>query len=157
MPRKRNYRGVGAPLDIEIFEGDEYALPGWDMLSLHRDRLWTVKECKRYIRGSHIARLWYNDDMDAIRDWLVCWEFCMIVCAILEFALWYTEVIRWTKGGQDLSTCTYSNLTMVYVEVMLGKRVNWTTMMAHSHSHIITKTIDIPSNVDWKGGSCTMP
>jgi hypothetical protein len=41
---------------------------------------------------------------------------------------------------------------MVYAEVMLGKHVNWSTMMAHSRSHIITETIDIPSNVDWNGG-----
>jgi len=48
--------------------------------------------------------------------------------------------------------CTYSNLTMVYAKVMLGKRVNWSTMMAHSHSHIIMETIEIPTNVNWNGG-----
>jgi hypothetical protein len=73
-----------------IFESDEYALPGWDMLSAHKDRLWTLKQCKKYITGSHIARLWYCDDMDAIRGWVAHWEFCMIACAILQFALWYT-------------------------------------------------------------------
>ena len=41
---------------------------------------------------------------------------------------------------------------MVYAEVMLGKCVNWTMMTAHSRSHIIRETIDIPSNVDWNGG-----
>jgi hypothetical protein len=40
---------------------------------------------------------------------------------------------------------------MVYVEVMLGKRVNWNTMMAYSCSHT-RETIDIPSEVDWNGG-----
>jgi hypothetical protein len=39
MPRGRNRMGVAAPLDMVIFEGDEYALPGWDMLSPHKDRL----------------------------------------------------------------------------------------------------------------------
>jgi hypothetical protein len=122
------------------------------MLSPHKDRLWTLQQCKIYITGSHIARLWYCDDMDAIWDWLARWEIRMTACAIPKFALHYIEVIRWTKGGQDLPTCTYSNLTMVYVEVMLGKRVNWSTMTAHNHSHIITETIDIPSNVDWNWG-----
>jgi hypothetical protein len=38
-----NRRGVAAPLDMVIFESDEYALPGWDMLSAHKDQLWTLK------------------------------------------------------------------------------------------------------------------
>jgi hypothetical protein len=42
----------------------------------------------------------------------------------------------------------YSNLTMVYTEVMLEKRVNWSTMTTHSRSHITRETIDIPSEVD---------
>jgi hypothetical protein len=78
--------------------------------------------------------------MDTIWDWLARWEFGMIACAIPELALRYTEVIRWTRGGQDLPTYTYSNLTMVYAEVMLGKHVNWSTMTTHSCSHIITET-----------------
>jgi hypothetical protein len=149
MPRARNRRGVAAPLDMVIFENDEYALLGWDMLSPHKDRLWTLKQYKKYITRSHIARLWYCDDMDAIRGWLACWEFHMTTCAIPEFALRYTGVIRFTKGGQNLPTCTYSNLSMVYAEVMLGKRVNWSTMTAHSRSDIIEDTIDIPTNVNW--------
>jgi hypothetical protein len=40
-----NRRGVAAPLDMVIFESDEYALPMWDMLSTHKDRLWTLKQC----------------------------------------------------------------------------------------------------------------
>jgi hypothetical protein len=157
MPQGGNRRGLAAPLDMESFEGDEYELLGWDMLSPQKDRLWILKQCKKYITGSHITRLWYCVDMDAIRGWLTRWKFRMTTCAIPEFALRYIEVIWWTKGGQDLPTCTYSNLTMVYAEVMLGRRVNWTSMTAHSHSHIITETIDMPSNVDWNGGSCTMP
>jgi hypothetical protein len=31
-----------------------------------KDQLWTLKQCKKYITGSHIARLWYCDDMGAI-------------------------------------------------------------------------------------------
>jgi hypothetical protein len=57
MPRGGNCRGVAAPLDMVIFESDEYALLGWDMLSPHKDQLWTLKQCKKYITGSHIARL----------------------------------------------------------------------------------------------------
>jgi hypothetical protein len=87
MPRGGNRRGVAAPLDMVIVEGDEYTLPGWDMLSPHKDQLWTLKQCKKYITGSHIARLWYCDDMDTIQDWLACWEFRMIACAIPELAL----------------------------------------------------------------------
>jgi hypothetical protein len=108
MPRGGNCRGVAAPLDMVIFESDENALLGWDMLSPHKDQLWIPKQCKNYITGSHIARLWYCEDMDAIRGWLDRWEFCMTACAIPEFALRYTEVIRFTRGGQNLPTCTYS-------------------------------------------------
>jgi hypothetical protein len=76
----------------------------------------------------------------------------MTACAIPQFALRYTEVIRFTRGDQNLPTCTYNNLSMVYAEVMLGKRVNWSTMMAHSRSHITVDTIDIPTDVGWNGG-----
>jgi hypothetical protein len=41
---------------------------------------------------------------------------------------------------------------MVYVEVMLGKHVNWSTMTAHSRSDITEDKIAIPTNVDWNGG-----
>jgi hypothetical protein len=76
----------------------------------------------------------------------------MTACAILEFALRYIEVIWFTRGGQNLPTCTYSNLSMVYAEVMLGKRVTWSTMTAHSRSDIIIETINIPTNVNWNRG-----
>jgi hypothetical protein len=96
--------------------------------------------------------LWYCDDMNAIWGWVACWEFRMTSCAIPQFVLRNTEVIRFTRGDQNLPKCTYSNLSMVYAEVMLGKHVNWSTMTAHSRSHIIVDTIDIPTNVDWNGG-----
>ena len=70
-------------------------------------------------------------------------------CVIPQFALQYTKVIRFTKGDQNFPTCTYSNLSMVYAELMLEKRMNWSTMMAHSCSHITTNTIDIPMDDDW--------
>jgi hypothetical protein len=152
MSRGGNRRGVATLLDMVIFESDEYALPGWDMLSAHKDRIWTLKQCKKYITASHIARLWYCDDMDAIRGWVARWEFRMIACAIPQFSLRYTKVIQFTKGDQNLPTCTYSNLSMVYAEVMLGKRVNWFTMTAHSHSDITVDTIDISTDVDWNRG-----
>jgi hypothetical protein len=63
MPRGGNRRAVAAPLDMVIFESNEYALHGWDMLSPHKAIL---KQYKKFITGSHIARLWYCDDMDAI-------------------------------------------------------------------------------------------
>jgi hypothetical protein len=94
-----NRRGVADPLDMVIVEGDEYALPG-DMLSPYKDRLWTLKQCKKYITRSHIVWLWYCHDMDAIRGGLARWKFRMIACAILEFGLRYGEVIWWTRGGQ---------------------------------------------------------
>jgi hypothetical protein len=85
------------------------------MLSPTKDQSWTLKQCKKYSTRSHIARLWYCHDMDAIRGWLARWEFCMIAYAIQQFVLQYGVV----NGGPGSSKCTYSNLTMVYVEVML--------------------------------------
>jgi hypothetical protein len=43
MVRGGNSKGAAAPLDMANFEGDEYALPGWDTLSLMKDQLWTLK------------------------------------------------------------------------------------------------------------------
>ena len=97
-------------------------------------------------------RLWYRDDMDAIWDWMARWEFHIIACAIPQFVLHYTEVIRFTREDQNPPTCTYSNLSMVSAEIMLRKHVNWSTMTAHSHSHITVDTIDIPTDVGWNGG-----
>jgi hypothetical protein len=57
MPRGGNRRGVATPLHMVIFESDEYALPVGDMLSPYKDQLWTLKQCKKYITGSHIERL----------------------------------------------------------------------------------------------------
>jgi hypothetical protein len=98
-----------------ISESDEYALPGWDILSAHKDRLWTLKQYKKYITASHIARLWYCDHMDTIRGWVARWEFHMTACVIPQFALRYTEVIRFIREDQNLPTCTYSNLSMTSI------------------------------------------
>jgi hypothetical protein len=87
-------------------------------LNSTKDQLWILKQCKEIHHEMTYAKLWYSHDMDAIWDWLAHWEFCMTACAIPQFALWYGEVIRWTKRDQALSTCTYSNSTMVYAEVM---------------------------------------
>src|SRR5450759_452231 len=152
MARRRHRRGVADPLDMVIFESDDYALRGWDMLSPHMDRLWTLKQCKKYINASHIARLWSCDDMDTIQGWVARWEFRKTACAIPEFARRYEEVIRFTRGGENPPTCTYSNLSMVYAEVMLGKHVNWNTMTARYRSRITVDTINIPTDVDWNGG-----
>jgi hypothetical protein len=76
----------------------------------------------------------------------------MIACAILEFALCYEEVIRWVGRDQTLPSHTYCNFTMVYAEVMLGKHLNWTTIIAHSRSQFIREIIDIPMNINWNGG-----
>jgi hypothetical protein len=57
IPRVANRKGVADPLDMVIFEGDEYTLPGWDMLSPHKDRLWTLKQYKKYITGSHFCEV----------------------------------------------------------------------------------------------------
>ena len=152
MAGRRHRRGVADPLDMAIFESDDYALPGWDTLSAHKDRLWTKKQCKKYIIASHIARLWNCDDMEAVRGWVSRWEFRKTACAIPQFAQRYEEVIRFTRGGQNLPTYTYTNLAMVYAEVMLGKRVNWDTMTAHYLSHINVDAMDIPTHIDWNGG-----
>jgi hypothetical protein len=76
----------------------------------------------------------------------------MTACAIPQFALRYIEVTRFTMGDQNLPTYTYSNISMVYAEVMLGKRVNWSTTTAHSRFYITVDTIDIPTDVGWNGG-----
>ena len=90
--------------------------------------------------------------MDTIRGRVARWEFCRTICAIPQFALWYIEVIHFIRGDQNLPTCTYSNLSMVYAEVILEKLVNWCMMMAHSRSHIAMDTIDISIDVNWNGG-----
>ena len=98
MSGETNHRGVAAPLNMAIFESDKYALLGWDMLDDHKDQLWTLKQYKKYITASYIARLWYCNDIDAIWDWVARWEFCRTACVIPQFVLRYTEVIRFTKG-----------------------------------------------------------
>jgi hypothetical protein len=47
----------------------------------------------------------------------------------------------------------YINLKMVYAEVLLGKRVQQTTMIANYHSHIIKDTIDISKKYQLEQGT----
>ena len=63
MPRAGNRRRIAASLDMVIFESDEYALPKWNMLSPHKDRLWTLKQCKKIhhrISYCKIVVLWWH-------------------------------------------------------------------------------------------------
>jgi hypothetical protein len=97
---------------------------------------------------SHIVRLWYTDDVDAMQRFVDCWEFCIIAYAVPKFALCCKEVMRWTMKEYNLPTCTYSNLAMVYVEVMLGKHINQSLVIAHSRADITKCIIDIPTNIN---------
>ena len=156
MPREGNRRGVATPLDMVIFEGDEYTVPRWDLLNPHKDWLWTLKQCNKYITGSHITRLWYCDDMDAIQDWLAHWEFRMTTCAISELALWYTEVIWWTKGTRIfphvlIATSQWCMRRWCLRSVWINPE--W---QHKPFSHHYIKQLTFPKMLIGTGGSCTM-
>jgi hypothetical protein len=152
LSTRRHRKGVAEPLDMVIFEGNEHAASGWNTLPDHMDRLWDRRQCKKYIKQSHIARLWNCQNMDAIRGWMDRWEFPKTQCRIPQVTERYEEVIRYTRENQRLPTCTYTNLAMVYAEVMLGKHVNWITLTAHRRASILRDVLDIPTNVEWNGG-----
>jgi hypothetical protein len=72
MPRGGNRRGIAAPLDMVIFESDEYALPGWDILSPHKDRFGhsnNVKNTSRdlILRDYGIVMTWMQSGV----GWLI--------------------------------------------------------------------------------------
>jgi hypothetical protein len=76
-----------------IFESDEYALPGWDMLSSHKDRLWTLKQCKKYItrsilRDCGIVMTWTQSGV----GWLVgnfVWQHAPFQSLLYSIQRWF--------------------------------------------------------------------
>jgi hypothetical protein len=47
MSRGGNCKGIANPLNMAIFEGDEYVLPRWNMLIPSKDRVWILKSTSR--------------------------------------------------------------------------------------------------------------
>ena len=110
MPLARNHKKIANPLDMEIFESDDYASFGWDNLRPNIDQLWPLKKYKKYITGPHIVRLWYFDDMDAMQYWLAHWKFCMTSYTISKFAICYDEMIMWIRATNDVLIASYNSV-----------------------------------------------
>ena len=141
-------QGIPQPIDMAIYnDRTSLALPGWDNLRPQVDMLWSLTTCKKYITMSHLLRMWPN--VETKLTWNDRWEFPLDKCRDDIIAARYIEVYDalHDKKWEDLARTpmmTYSNTAMVYAEVVLKKRVDWSTATARN-KRTLQKTRDIPS------------
>jgi hypothetical protein len=70
MPPITNHRRVADPLDMAIFENEDYKLLGWKEFEAQCQSIMDTKAVQETME-SRIARLWYSDDTNSIRLWMV--------------------------------------------------------------------------------------
>ena len=146
----RKAQGIAVPIDMGIYnDPTSLALPGWDNLRPEDDCLWTLTMCKKYITMSHLLRMWPN--VETKLTWNDRWEFPLEKCRNDDIAERYIEVYdalhekKW-EALQRTPMMTYSNTAMVYAEVILKKRVDWSTATARNKRALVRMT-DIPSTI----------
>ena len=143
-------QGVAPPIDLAIYnDRTSPALPGWDNLRPEDDCLWSLTMCKKYITMSHLLRHWPN--VETRETWNERWELPLEKCRHEVIADRYIEVYdalhekKWDELPRT-PTMTYSNTAMVYAEVILKKRVDWSTATARNKRTLLRMT-DIPSTI----------
>jgi hypothetical protein len=112
-----------------LLDDTKKAFDGWEDLP----ELWTFETCEAYIEWCHIGKGFPHDRYKRRADkanmhhceWPSFKERCIEMCQHI-----------YEKPFFERNECPLSILRMVYVEVVLGKRVDWTTINIQTNSNM---------------------
>ena len=150
---RRSSSSKGRPQDIDwdaYYDEDCVADAEWQV---ETTTPWTCTICKKYIKMKHLAKLW-PPSQAAIS--VPRWEGPTESCVSDHFRTRYWEVHN--AAGLPTSKpkiMNYSNMAMVWAEIVLHKDVDWTTIYGKNVNRLNRNLRMIPTN--WSGPSDCMP
>ena len=124
-PKRRiKKKGARHSLGWEILDNENIkAEDGWEA---QRENYWTSKICKKYVKMYHIGKLWPRDCHESHTKAFACKPW---MCKNDHFLHRAEEVWQALFGNRPKSKgyFNYILLSMVYSEVVLERKVDWTT------------------------------
>jgi hypothetical protein len=149
--RSSSSKGRSQELDWDAIEDpDCVAEPGWQV---ETRTPWTCTTCKAYVKMKHLAKLWPRSQ--AVIS-VPRWEGPTESCTSDHFRQRYFEIH--TAAGLPCSKpkmMNYSNMAMVWAEIVLHKDVDWRTVYGRNVSGLNRDLWMIPTN--WIGPSDCWP
>ena len=144
-------KGKAPTMDWEATDDpDCVAEDGWQD---EEERLWNCTMCKRYVKMKHLLKLWPRSQaiMSGPRR-----EGSTSNCESEHFMQRYHEVTI-AVGVRNLrpEIMLYSNMAMVWAEIVLHKEVDWSTVAGLNVSQLNWSQHFIPTN--WTGPSDCWP
>ena len=124
LKKRMKQKGVAHDLHWEILDNASIqAEEGWDA---ETHDYWTSKTCKKYVKMYHIDKLWPRSCHESHTKSFTCRPW---MCNNDHFIYRAEEVWRALFGNRPKSkgSFNYSLLSMVYSEVVLNRKVDWTT------------------------------
>jgi RING-H2 zinc finger domain len=123
--KKRNkQKGASHALHWEILDNEDIkADEGWEA---ETEEFWTFKTCKKYVKMYHVDKLWPRDNHESNTKAFACRPW---MCKDEHFIYRAEEVWRALFGDRPRSKgfFNYSLVSMVYTELILKQKVDWTT------------------------------
>ena len=151
--RRRSSSSKGQPQELDwdaYYDENCVAEPEWQV---DTTTPWTCTTCKKYIKMKHLAKLWPpTQAMTSVPRW----EGPTESCTSDHFRQRYFE-IHAAAGlpNSKPKMMNYSNMAMVWAEIVLHKDVDWTTVYGKNVSRLNRDLRMIPTN--WIGPSDCLP
>jgi hypothetical protein len=149
--RSSSFKGRSQELDWDAIEDPDCVVePGWQD---EPKTPWTCTTCKAYVKMKHLAKLWPRSQ---VVIYVPQWEGPTKSCMSDHFKQRYFEIH--TAAGlpySKLKMMNYSNMAMVWAEIVLHKDVDWRTIYGRNVSGLNRDLWMIPTN--WIGPSDCWP
>ena len=126
------------------------AEPGWEE---EPKKSWDCTTCKKYVKMTHLSKMWSRERAEKqVRRW----EGQISTCLSKHFVHRYEEVTRSAElRDSKPNVMNYSNMAMVWAEIVLHKDVDWRTIYG-KNVHQLHRT-DAVIYTSWIGISDCMP
>ena len=126
------------------------AEPGWEE---EPKKVWDCTTCRKYVKMTHLCKIWPRERVELqVRRW----EGQMTSCMSEHFKIRYEEI----TGASNLpvskpNIMNYSNMAMIWAEIVLHKEVDWRTLTGRNVAHLTRHQAMIDTN--WTGASDCLP
>lgn len=155
MPRdgapKKSPKGKSQDMNWKDWQNPNcIAEPGWEE---EPKKVWDCTTCKKYIHMTHLSKIWPKERAHIqVRRW----EGQQSTCLSKHFIHRYDEVTR-NAGSRDSkpNVMNYSNMAMVWAEIVLHKDVDWRTIAGRNVNNLNRK--DAVIYTSWTQPSDCMP
>jgi hypothetical protein len=126
-PRRIKPKGAPHAIDYDVLDDPTIlAAPGWEEV---KEEYWSAAQCREYVKLNHIGKLWPREQLPQMAKTFTAKP---SLCRDDHFLHRAEEVWRALFGARSKSkgTFNYNILAMVYAELRLERKVDWSTYPA---------------------------